>query len=61
MPRPPTITLAAFEARCLPEAVALEDRLLRYVSSPQEHDLAMPTALPLILLAFRRAILAGTR
>jgi hypothetical protein len=35
------LTLETFEARCQPEAAAVEDRLLRYVSSPKEHDLAM--------------------
>lgn len=38
-----TFTAAEFEHRCESAAVALEDRLLRYVSSPQEHDLALPT------------------
>jgi hypothetical protein len=44
------MTLEQFEARCSPAARILEDRLLRYISSQQEHDLMLPTAFPLLLL-----------
>lgn len=40
-----------FEERCEREAVLLEDRLLRYVSSPQEHDLALAIAWPFVFRA----------
>ena len=43
-----------FESRCEVAAVALQDRMLRYVSSPQEHDLAMLAAWRMILLAIQR-------
>jgi hypothetical protein len=44
-----TLTVAAFEARCQPAAADLCDRLLRYVSSWHEWDLALPTVWPLIV------------
>jgi hypothetical protein len=33
-------TFKEFEEKCEIEALLLEDRLLRYISSPKEHDLA---------------------
>jgi hypothetical protein len=44
------LTLADFEQRIAPAAADLEDRSLRYISSPQDHDLAAPTIWPLIYL-----------
>jgi len=44
------LTLSDFERACLSEAEALEDRMLRYISSPREHDLALPAAWQLIRL-----------
>jgi len=43
------MTLEEFERRCEPEAKVHEDRLLRFVSSPQEHTLALDTAIQLVL------------
>jgi hypothetical protein len=48
------MTFEEFERRVEPAARDLEDRLLRYVSSPQEHDLAGPTRTPFIFMAFLR-------
>lgn len=45
---------AIFESRCEELAIELEDRLCRYISSVQEHDLALPTAQPLVFLILGR-------
>ncbi|HVJ72049.1 MAG TPA: hypothetical protein VM531_11190 [Sphingomicrobium sp.] len=48
------MTFADFEARCEAEAAKLEDRLTRYISSPQEHDLALLAAWAFIRLLLER-------
>lgn len=51
----PTPEARQFERRCEIAAADLEDRLTRYISSPQEHDLALPTAWPLLWLLLQEA------
>ena len=43
---PEQFDFGTFERRCEAEAVALEDRLCRWISSPQEHELMISTAWP---------------
>ena len=42
------MTLDEFERMVKPEVDAQEDRSLRYVSSPREHDLALEIAWPFV-------------
>ena len=44
------MTFEDFSQRCLPAARDLEDRSLRYISSPQDHDLAWATAWRFVML-----------
>lgn len=43
--------LKQFEALLIPSARDIEDRSLRYVSAPQDHDLALTTAWPFVCRA----------
>ena len=43
-----------FEQRCVEAATDLDDRLWRYISSPQEHDLMGPTVFPFVFRAMTR-------
>lgn len=52
-PSGPTMTLEEFERRCELEAQRIEESLLRYVSSPQEHELALPMLIEFFLLRGR--------
>jgi hypothetical protein len=42
------MTLQEFQRRCQPTADRLEDASVRYISSPQDHDLALATCYPFV-------------
>lgn len=45
------MSIETFERRCQVAADDLEDRLLRHVSSPHDHECALPTLWPFVYRA----------